>query len=152
MFYLMAYIFMNIGAFSIITVFGTKGEDRAELSDYAGLSDKYPWLSMFMAVFMLSLAGFPPTAGFFAKFYVFSAAVKQGYIWLVVIAVLNSFVSIYYYLRVVAVMFMRKSSGVITPIVLPFGLILAILFSIAGILYLGLFPQNLLTLANLSIF
>jgi len=152
MFYLMAYIFMNIGAFSIITALGTKGEDRAELSDYTGLSNKYPWLSVFMAVFMLALAGFPPTAGFFAKFYVFSAAVKQGYIWLVVIAVLNSFVSIYYYLRVVVVMFMHKPSGVTTPIVLPFALILAILFSIASILYLGLFPQNLLTLANLSIF
>ncbi len=146
MFYLMAYIFMNIGAFCIIIALGTKGEDKAELSDFTGLADRYPWLSIFMMIFMLSLAGFPPTAGFMAKFYVFASAIKQGYIWLTVIGVLNSLISVYYYLRVVVVMFMHKSAGETKPIVLPFTLILAILFSLAGVIYIGLFPQKLLTL------
>lgn len=152
MFYLMVYIFMNIGAFAIIIALGIKGEDKAELSDYTGLADYHPWLAIFMAIFMFSLAGFPPTAGFMAKFYIFSSAVKQGYIWLVIIGVLNSLVSVYFYLRVVVVMFMHKPSTQTQTGVLPFGLILTILFTIAAVLYLGLFPQNLLTLANLGLF
>jgi len=152
MFYLMVYVFMNIGAFAVIIALGVRGEDKAELSDYAGLADYHPWLAVFMAVFMFSLAGFPPTAGFMAKFYIFSAAVKQGYIWLVIVGVLNSLVSVYFYLRVVVVMFMHKSSVQARVSVLPFGLILTILFTIGTILYLGLFPQRLLALVNTGVF
>jgi NADH-quinone oxidoreductase subunit N len=149
MFYLLAYVFMNIGAFIVVI---SLGENRTDLDDYSGLGWKYPWLGVFMTIFMLSLAGFPPTAGFMAKFYVFSAAVKSGYVGLVIIAVLNSFVSVYYYLRVMVVMFMRTSSSNIEPVSFPYLWSLALLLCISGTLLLGIFPQNFLLLAQNSVF
>jgi NADH-quinone oxidoreductase subunit N len=149
MFYLLAYVFMNIGAFIVVI---SLGENRTDLDDYSGLGWKYPWLGVSMTIFMLSLAGFPPTAGFMAKFYIFSAAVKSGYIGLVIIAVLNSFVSVYYYLRVTVIMFMRPSSSVTEPISFPYLWSLALLLCTSGTLLLGIFPQNFLLLAQNSIF
>jgi len=128
------------------------GENRTELDDYSGLGWKYPWLGVFMTIFMLSLAGFPPTGGFMAKFYVFSAAVKSGYIGLVIIAVLNSFVSVYYYLRVTVIMFMRSSSPETEPISFPYLWSLALLLCTSGTLLLGILPQNFLLLAQNSVF
>jgi len=149
MFYLLAYVFMNIGAFVVVVALG---ENRTELDDYSGLGWKYPWLGVFMTIFMLSLAGFPPTGGFMAKFYVFSAAVKSGYIGLVIIAVLNSFVSVYYYLRVTVIMFMRSSSPETEPISFPYLWSLALLLCTSGTLLLGILPQNFLLLAQNSVF
>jgi len=159
MFYLLAYVFMNIGAFVVVIALG---ESRTNLEDYSGLGWKYPWLGVFMAIFMLSLAGFPPTAGFMAKFYVFSAAIKSGYIGLVIIAVLNSFVSVYYYLRVTVIMFMRSSfsppeadlplADEIEPVSFPYLWSLALLLCTSGTLLLGIFPQNFLLLAQNSVF
>jgi len=107
-YYLMAYTLMNLGAFAVVIVYGKKGEENILISDYAGAGFKYPFLSVAMAIFMLSLAGIPPLAGFVGKFYVFSAAVKQGFIWLTIIGVLNSLVSVYYYLRVTVFMYMKE--------------------------------------------
>ncbi len=149
MFYLLAYTFMNIGAFIIIIFLGEK---KVNLDDYSGLVTKYPILGITLALFMFSLAGFPPTSGFMAKFYVFSSAIKSGYTGLAIIGVLNSFVSVYYYLRVVVIMFMRAPVDEVQKVPIPFFLGLALLFSVWGTLHLGILPQSFLTLAQNSIF
>jgi NADH-quinone oxidoreductase subunit N len=101
LFYLFAYLFMNFGAFAVLTVLVTPEGERDRLEDLDGLGIRHPWLGILMSIFMLSLAGFPPLVGFFAKFFVFTAAVSSGWTWLVVIGVLTSVVSVAYYLRVV---------------------------------------------------
>jgi len=151
LFYLLAYTFMNIGAFTVVIALGRKDEENTNLDDYSGLGTRHPWLAIFMMLFMLSLAGFPPTAGFMAKFYVFSAAVKSGYVGLVIIGVLNSLISVYYYLRIVVIMFMRPPLPEAEPISLPLGSALVLLISTWGVLQMGIFPQSLLTLAMLSV-
>jgi len=151
LFYLLAYTFMNIGAFTVVIALGRKDEENTNLDDYSGLGTRHLWLAIFMMLFMLSLAGFPPTAGFMAKFYVFSSAVKSGYIGLVIIGVLNSLVSVYYYLRIVVIMFMRPPLPEAKPIFLPLGSILVLLISTWAVLQMGIFPQSLLTLAMLSV-
>jgi len=152
LFYLLAYTFMNIGAFTVVIALGRKDTENTNLDDYSGLGTRHSWLAVFMMLFMISLAGFPPTAGFMAKFYVFSAAVQSGFIGLVIIAVLNSLVSVYYYLRVVVIMFMRPPVPEAKPISLPFGSVLVLLISAWGVLQMGIFPQSLLALAMLSVF
>ncbi len=97
LYYLLAYTFMNIGAFIIVILYGRKAEDNLNISDYAGMGYKYPVLGVTMAIFMFSLAGIPPTAGFVGKFYVFAAAVKSGFVDLAIIGVINSVLSVYYY-------------------------------------------------------
>ena len=98
LFYLVTYSVINLGAFAIVSG-AEKEESGLEFKDYRGLAAQRPWLSAAMTVFMISLAGFPPTAGFVAKYGLFSAAIEQGYKWLVEIGVLNTLISIYYYLR-----------------------------------------------------
>jgi NADH-quinone oxidoreductase subunit N len=151
LFYLLAYTFMNIGAFTVVIALGRKNEENTNLDDYSGLGTRHPYLAILMMLFMISLAGFPPTAGFMAKFYVFSSAVKSGYIGLVIIGVLNSLVSVYYYLRIVVIMFMRPPLPEAKPISLPLGSILVLLISTWGVLQMGIFPQSLLNLAMLSV-
>jgi NADH-quinone oxidoreductase subunit N len=151
LFYLLAYTFMNIGAFTVVIALGRRNEENTNLDDYSGLGTRHPWLAVFMMLFMLSLAGFPPTAGFMAKFYVFSAAIKSGYVGLVIIGVLNSLISVYYYLRIVVIMFMRPPVPEAKPISLPLGFVLVLLISTWGVLQMGIFPQSLLTLAILSV-
>jgi NADH-quinone oxidoreductase subunit N len=153
LFYLSAYILMNLGAFAVVISMGSKEKEGVDLyKEYAGAGVKNPFLGVFMAIFMLSLAGFPPFAGFFAKFYIFSSAIKSGYSGLVIIAVINSLISVYYYLRVIVYMFMRPSEEEAKPAVVPFSLGLVILLTGIGILALGILPQELLNLAYNSIF
>ena len=153
LFYLSAYILMNLGAFAVIVSMGSKEKEGTDLyKEYAGAGVKNPFLGVFMAIFMLSLAGFPPTAGFFAKFYIFSSAIKSGYLGLVIIAVMNSLISVYYYLRVIVYMFMRPAEEEVKPVSVPFSLGLVILLTGIGILALGILPQELLELAYSSIF
>jgi NADH-quinone oxidoreductase subunit N len=104
-----------------------------------------------MTVFMFSLAGFPPTAGFMGKFYVFSAAVKSGFVGLVIIGVLNSLVSVYYYLRVVVIMFMHPPQAEAQRIPIAFGAALVLLISVWGVLQMGILPDSLLSLAQASV-
>ena len=101
LFYLIAYLFMNFGAFAILTVLVTPEGERDRMEDLDGLGFRHPALGLLMTIFMLSLAGFPPLVGFFGKFLLFTAGVSAGWTWLVVIAVLTSVLSVYYYLRVV---------------------------------------------------
>ncbi len=150
-FYLLAYLFMNIGAFSILIALSPNGQEFHELDDFNGLATRAPWLAASMSVFLVSLAGFPPTAGFLAKFYVFSTAVRQGYTGLVIIAVLTSLISVFYYLRIIVHMYMSKQISKITikaddPI-----LLVVIFFCLYGVLQLGLFPGRVLTLIQKAV-
>lgn len=151
LFYLLAYAFMNLGAFGVLVALTRKGEESFDFSEYAGLGFRYPLLSLCMAIFMLSLAGFPPTAGFVGKFYIFSAAVEKGYIGLAIVGVLNSVLSVYFYLRVIVVMYMSEAKPEPAPLTLSPALGLAILVSALMTLELGLFPGMFLELARLSI-
>jgi NADH-quinone oxidoreductase subunit N len=142
MYYVLTYAFMTLGAFATISAFEKRDMTRGlEEPDYAGLGLERPFLGLCMAVFMFSLAGIPPTAGFFAKYYLFSAAVEQGMVGLVVIAVLNSALSLYYYLRVVVAMYMKKSPSP-TLVYDDLGTRLVLLVSLLAILWLGFGPSG----------
>jgi len=145
-FYLVAYLFMNAGAFSALIAMSRQGTEYLTLEDFSGIGFKYPWIGASLALFLFSLAGFPPTAGFLAKFYVFSAAVKQGEVALVVIAVLASLVSVFYYLRVIVFMYMKDPlAGVDIETDNP-ALYLVLFLCLYGVLQLGIWPGNLLTI------
>jgi len=152
LFYLAAYVFMNLGAFAVIVALARRGDERLNIDDYAGLGLSRPALGAAMAVFMFSLAGVPPMAGFMGKLYVFSAAVQAGYIGLAIIGVANSVVSAFYYLRLTVVMYMssKQSEPVSGQRPAP-ALTLAVLIAIGGTLLLGLFPSRVLEAALRSV-
>jgi len=150
LFYLLAYAFMNVGAFAVVIAVGREGKPSLELPDYAGLGSRQPLLAAAMAVFMFSLAGVPPLAGFFGKFYIFSAAVQADFVGLAIIGVLNSVVSAFFYLRVIVYMYMREPVAEARPVLAP-PLALAITLAALGTIVLGLLPTPLLTLAQQSI-
>jgi NADH-quinone oxidoreductase subunit N len=108
LFYMFAYLFMNLGAFAVVTALERLGENDVLNGRFAGLADRQPALAAAMAIFMFSLAGIPPFAGFFAKFFVFSAAMAEGWGWLVLIGVVNSVISAFYYLGITVQMYFRK--------------------------------------------
>lgn len=110
-FYLAAYSFINLGAFGIIAIIESVEEKNLEISDYSGLGTKYPVLAALLALFMFSLSGIPPFAGFFGKYYVFYAALKSNLLWLTIVGVLSSVISVYFYLRVVVVMYFGKTES-----------------------------------------
>ncbi|MFH1114107.1 MAG: NADH-quinone oxidoreductase subunit N [Pseudomonadota bacterium] len=151
LYYLLAYTFTNIGAFGVVALVGRKGEANVKLDDYRGLAKSNPLLALVMSIFVFSLAGIPPTAGFVAKFAIFSAAISQGYIWLVVIGALTSAASVYYYFRVVMKMYMEVPDT--TPERLEFSpsMILALGVAVVGVVYIGIFPTTYLNLALESV-
>jgi NADH-quinone oxidoreductase subunit N len=150
-FYLAAYLFMNIGAFAALIGLGKTGKEYLELDDFAGVGFRYPWIGASMSVFLLSLAGFPPTAGFLAKFYVFSAAVREGLIPLVVIGVLASLVSVFYYLRIIVYMYMREPGREVDIEVYNPALFLVLFLCLYGVFQLGIFPGNILVVIKQAI-
>jgi NADH-quinone oxidoreductase subunit N len=150
MFYTAAYAAMNVGAFAVVSHLANAGERYVNLEDYEGLGRSSPLLAATLTVFLLSLIGIPMTGGFFAKFYVFSAALRANLIWLTIIGVLNSAIGAYYYLRIIVVMYMRESRkevpvGRISP-----GLGLALAISFVATLYLGILPNRVLQVAQHS--
>ncbi len=150
LFYLAVYALMNVGAFVLVAHMAGKGERWTRLEDYTGLARQRPAVAACLAIFMLSLAGFPTTGGFFAKFYVFRAAVHSNLVGLTIIAVLASVVSVYYYLRLVVVMYMREGTPEASGTALPWALRVALAVTVVGIFYLGLYPNDLLFLTSLS--
>jgi len=146
LFYLLAYTFTNLGAFAVVVfLVGKKGEYN-EITDFKGLAVRNPVLALSMAIFMFTLTGIPPTAGFFGKFFLFKAAVDVGLIWLAVTGVILSVVSLYYYVRVVAFMYLHPSPEEDYPKMEQCPWLAAVsLISVAGILILGIFPQSLLS-------
>ena len=151
MFYTAAYAAMNVGAFAIISHFGGAGEKYVTLEDYAGLGRRSPLLAGVLTIFLLSLIGIPMTGGFFAKFYVFSAALQANLVWLTIIGVLNSAIGAYYYLRLVVLMYMRepREEAPVRPVPAALGIALAV--SSIATLYLGLLPGRVLDYASRSV-
>jgi len=150
MFYTAAYAAMNVGAFAVVSHFGSAGERYVSLEDYEGLGRSSPLLAAMLTIFLLSLIGIPMTGGFFAKFYVFSAAVKSHLIGLTLIGVVNSAVGAYYYLRVIVVMYMREARKEVPVSPIPLGLGVALAVSLMATLYLGILPNRVLQFAQRS--
>ena len=151
LFYLMAYAFMNLGAFTCVILLGKKGEENLLITDYAGVGFKYPLLAASMTIFLLSMAGIPPLGGFMAKLYIFSAAVEAKFYWLAILGVLNSAISVYYYLRVTVLMYFRESEREITGLQFSPAPVIALILALIGTFYMGLFPANVLSFAQKSI-
>jgi NADH-quinone oxidoreductase subunit N len=148
MFYLVAYALMNLGAFGVVIALGKKEKENLLFASYAGLGFRHPWIAFAMTVFMFSLAGVPPTAGFIGKFYIFSAAVKSGYVGLAVLGVLASVISAYFYLRVVVTMYMKKPEGDVAEHEPSFPLGATVIATAVATVFLGVFPASVLRLVE----
>jgi len=154
MLYLAVYAFMTLGAFAVVAMLRKGGLEGEEIEDFTGLAKRQPIAAFLMLVFMVSLAGIPPTAGFIGKFYLFLAAVNAGLAWLAVIAVLFAAVSAYYYLRVVMVMYMRDldiSAGLAPRFASSPAMTVVLACAIAGVVILGLYPDPLVSLTTSAV-
>ena len=151
LYYLLAYTFMNLGAFTVVTLLGRKGEAHEDIDSYAGLAGRHPFVSLCMTIFLLSLTGIPPLAGFTGKFYIFSDAIKGQYYWLAVIGVLNSAVAAYYYLRVLMYMYFREPVKELGGVDMSFAYVVVMLVSVGALFYLGMFPRGVVLLAERSV-
>lgn len=147
LFYMLTYAFMIFGVFGIIIMLGRKGDENLELEGYSGLGFKHPVIALCMTIFLLSLGGLPPLAGFVAKFYIFNAALQEGYLFLVIIAVLNSAISLYYYLKVIVFMYMKEPVREFQLSLSPITLFVVAVAVIATI-ELGIFPDPIISLAQ----
>jgi NADH-quinone oxidoreductase subunit N len=147
MFYTASYAAMNVGAFAVVSHFGSAGERYVSLEDYSGLGTRSPLLAAILTIFLLSLIGIPITGGFFAKFYVFSAALQANLVGLVIIGVINSAIAAYYYLRVIVVMYMREPREEVPVSPIPAGLGVALAISVVATIYLGVLPGRVLDYA-----
>jgi len=132
----------------LIAHLGGNGELSTQIEDYTGLAYIRPGTAACLTLFLLSLAGFPTTAGFFGKFFLFLSAIHSHLIGLTIIALLNSVVSVYYYLRIVVAMYMREGTTRASTASLPMALRAAMIVSVVGIFYLGLFPNLFLSFSN----
>lgn len=152
MFYLLVYTLMNLGAFAVVAALAQRGEEALDIQDYSGLSERQPLLAGLMALFMLSLAGLPLTAGFIGKLYLFVAAVEAGHPELVVVGVLTSAVSAFYYLRIIVLMYFRQAAEG-APALPRLGVAVGALLGIAavGTLLFGIVPGLILGLAQGSV-
>ncbi len=144
LFYLLAYSFMNLGAFAIVAVLGRTEDKLVNLTDFAGLAAKRPGLAAILSVFLLSLAGVPGTAGFAGKFFIFRAALESGLVRLTVIGVITTVVSFYYYLYVIVQMYMREPKEEFADVRVAPSVKLALFISAAATLYLGVLPTSVL--------
>jgi NADH:ubiquinone oxidoreductase subunit 2 (subunit N) len=148
LYYLLAYLFMNLGAFFVAMV-AAQGTGSDEIPDHAGLSQRAPWVAAAMVVFMLSLTGIPPTAGFFGKFYLFAAAVDAGLLWLAALGVANSVVSLYYYVGVLRALYLMPAP-VADPVAVAPGLRAGVVVALVGTLAAGLYPQPVVGLVEVA--
>jgi len=161
--YVLTYLFMNLGAFAVVIAVSNKtGSDANnqssspaqrgsdDIDDYAGLSKTSPFLSAMLALFLLSLAGIPPTAGFIGKFYVFGAAIKTGNVWLAVAGITNSVIAVYYYFNIVHKMYFKTTSEHKELAVAPTFKIVLIGLG-AAVLLIGIFPQYFMEFIQYSI-
>ena len=151
MFYTASYAAMNVGAFAVVGHLAGAGERYVTIEDYSGLGRRSPMLAVILTIFLLSLIGIPITGGFFAKFYVFSAALQANLVGLTIIGVLNSAIAAYYYLRIIIVMYMREPREEIPVTPVSAGLGLALGLSLAATIYLGVLPGRVLEYAAQSV-
>ena len=152
LFYLLAYVLTNLGAFGLLAAIGTRGRGNDTLDDLTGLGTDQPRAAALLTILLLSLGGFPPTAGFIGKWYIFSAAVQDGYYGLAIVGVLTSVVSVFYYLRIVVRMYMTpKPVGAVSLPIVPTTAMMALAVTVAGVLLLGILPARVVELAAQSI-
>jgi NADH-quinone oxidoreductase subunit N len=152
LFYLLVYAVTNVAAFGVIALVGTSDHANDDLNDYAGLWSRQPLLAGLLTVLLLSLGGFPPTAGFIAKWYIFSAAISAGYTALAVIGVLTSVIAVFFYLRIVVMMYMVERPAGEAELSPPGRLTtIALAVVVLIILYMGILPTSLLNLAEASV-
>jgi NADH-quinone oxidoreductase subunit N len=144
LFYVAAYAFMTFGAFAVLSSLADDTGPRESYSDLAGLGFKRPLLGLTMSLFMLSLAGFPPLGGFVGKFYVFRSAVLSGHLALAIIGVLNSLLSVIYYLRVIVAMYMEEGGAAGKSFRQSPYVYVAIIVAVIGTIYLGVLPASTL--------
>jgi NADH-quinone oxidoreductase subunit N len=147
--YLLVYAFMQMGAFGIVVRLRRHDVIGDELKDLSGLFFRSPWSAVAMLVFLLSLGGIPPTAGFMGKLWIFGAAIEAGYVWLAVIGVVNSAISLYYYIRIVVFMWMKEEVAAV-PLVPAPALAVALGIAVAGTIVLGVFPAAVFEWAEAS--
>jgi NADH-quinone oxidoreductase subunit N len=149
--YIALYAFMTFGAFAIVAMLRKGGLEGEEIEDFTGLAKRHPLAALLMMIFMVSLAGIPPTAGFIGKFYVFMSAVEAGMAWLAVVALIFAAISAYYYLRLVMVMYMREPEEVTATsprLVMSPTLSLVLACAVAGVVLFGFYPNPLVNLAT----
>jgi NADH-quinone oxidoreductase subunit N len=151
LFYLLTYAVSNLGALGIVALLGSAQNQHDELRDFAGLSRSRPGLAALMTVFLLSLGGFPPLAGFIGKWYIFNAAVQEGHYWLAIIGVLTSVVSVFFYLRIVVMMYMTDRDARPVPPAIPAVAMAGLVVAMIGVLYLGVLPTRVIDFAQASI-
>ncbi len=151
MFYLASYALMNIGAFAVVSHVASRNERYVQIEDMAGLGRREPVTAALLAIFVFSLIGVPLTGGFFAKFYVFKAALDSHLVWLTVLGLVNSAIAAYYYLKILVAVYMQEPSAATEQLPAPSrSLSVAIWASAVGTLFLGIFPSALLTFASTS--
>ncbi len=150
MLYVFIYALMNMGAFGVVIMLRKAGERGEEITDFAGLGKTNKTAAFLMLIFMFSLTGIPPLAGFVGKFYIFKSAVQAGLVWLAVAGVLFSSISAYFYLRVIMVMYMSEPKGSIELSSAP-SLALALAISATAVIWIGVYPTDLLNYARASI-
>lgn len=151
LFYLLTYAVTNLGAFGVIGLLETSDRPNDQVRDYAGLWNDQPTLALMMTLFLLSLGGFPPLGGFIAKWYVFTAAIDAGYTWLAIIGVLTSVISVFFYLRVIVMMYMTPSAAPLQLPAVPRMAAIGLFVSAVLVMYLGVLPSRVLNWAVASI-
>jgi NADH-quinone oxidoreductase subunit N len=153
MFYIATYVIVAAGAFAIIALLSKGGIELNQLEDYRGLNARHPWLALMMMLFMFSMAGIPPTVGFFAKLGLLEALVQAHYVWLAAFALLFAIIGAYYYLRVVMLMYFEepKEAFIGQQIVLAPGIMSAITLNGVAALLLGLLPSSLIDMCRISL-
>ena len=144
-FYLAVYTFMNLAAFGIIALIEGENDQNLEINSYSGLGTKSPLLAALLSIIMFSLAGLPPLAGFFAKYYIFVSAIKSGLTWLAIIGIISSVISVYFYLRIIVLMYFKEPEGELAHTKSTSGF-LGIAISVLLVILLGILPGTLLDL------
>ncbi|HSM97604.1 MAG TPA: NADH-quinone oxidoreductase subunit NuoN [Gallionella sp.] len=150
MFYAVIYVLMSLGAFGMILLLSRVGFESDNLNDFKGLNQRSPWLAFMMLLLMFSMAGVPPTVGFYAKFSVLNAVVQSGYTWLAILAVLFSLIGAFYYLRIVKLMYFDAPESH-APIIFGQDTTLLISMNGLGVLLLGLLPNTLMSVCAVSV-
>jgi NADH-quinone oxidoreductase subunit N len=150
MFYLLVYTIINIGAFAVVILFAGKEEKFENISDYAGFGFRYPFAGIALTIFLLSLAGIPATAGFVGKYKIFMAAINSGFYWLAIIGVINSLISVWYYIYVVVTMYMKPVEHEHPKLAFSPTLLVAVLIALILTLQLGIFPESYLKFSDLA--
>jgi len=150
MFYIVSYVMMTLAGFGMILLLSRQGFEAEQLDDLKGLNQRSPWFAFMMLITMFSMAGVPPTLGFYAKFAVLQAAMQAGFLWLVVFAVLMAVIGAFYYLRIVKLMYFDEPADR-SPIINPPEMNMLLSINALGLLVLGLMPQRLMDICAYAI-